>query len=105
MKRMVCGQRSLPAFMVDVLAGDDALMSLLLAFRLLTEDTKLSSDESSPVTEYISVSSPELHQEPRFLEELKDVELWPDGPAIGSSSMGTRAGASLEPSLVLDHEP
>lgn len=98
MKRIVCGQRSLPAFMVDVLAGDDALMSLLLAFRLLT-DTKLSSEESSPVTEYISVSSPEVHQEPRFLDEL------PDGPAVGSSSMGTRAGASLELSLVLGHDP
>ncbi|KAH7962158.1 hypothetical protein HPB52_014660 [Rhipicephalus sanguineus] len=41
----------------------------------------------------------EVHQEPRFLDEL------PDGPAVGSSSMGTRAGASLELSLVLGHDP
>ncbi|KAH8022481.1 hypothetical protein HPB51_024580 [Rhipicephalus microplus] len=49
-KWMVCGQRSLLAFTVDVLAGGDVLMSLLSAFLLLT-DTKLPSDESSPSTE------------------------------------------------------
>lgn len=89
MNKMVCGQRSPFAFEVKVFAGEDALIILLFAFLLLT-DSKLSSDESSPVIEYTSVSSLLLEQVVRFLDELAKVDLWPLGVVVGSVSIATR---------------
>lgn len=89
MNKMVCGHRSPFAFEVMVFAGEDALIILLFAFLLLT-DSKLSSDESSPVMEYKSVSSLLLEQVVRFLDELAtEVDLWPLGVAVGSASIAT----------------
>lgn len=89
MNRMVCGQRSSLDLDVNVLAGEDGLMFLLFAFLLLTV-SKLSSDESSPVAEYSSVSSLVLEQVLRFRDELAKGDLWPDSAAEGSASTAIR---------------
>lgn len=89
MNRMVCGQRSSLDLDVNVLAGEDGLMFLLFAFLLLTV-SKLSSDESSPVAEYSSVSSLVLEQVLRFRDELAKGDLWPDSAAEGSASTAVR---------------
>lgn len=100
MNNMVCGHRSPFAFEVKVFAGEDALIILLFAFLLLT-DSKLSSDESSPVMEYKSVSSLLLEQVVRFRDELAKVDLRPLGAAVGSASIATTWWPSVLASPVL----
>ncbi|XP_049267146.1 DNA polymerase theta [Rhipicephalus sanguineus] len=51
---------------------------------------QLSSDESSPVAEYSSVSSLVLEQVLRFRDELAKGDLWPDSAAEGSASTAIR---------------
>ncbi|KAL1417898.1 hypothetical protein MTO96_006039 [Rhipicephalus appendiculatus] len=83
------GEPQVDSVTAQVFAGEDALIILLFAFLLLT-DSKLSSDESSPVTEYRSVSWLLLEQVVRFLDELAKVDLWPLGVVVGSPSIATR---------------
>ena len=89
MNRMVCGQRSSFDLVVTVPAGEDGLVFLLLAFLLLTV-SKLSSNESSPVAVYSSVSSLVLEQVLRFRDELAKGDLLPDSAAEGSASTAIR---------------
>ncbi|KAL1460279.1 hypothetical protein MTO96_027587 [Rhipicephalus appendiculatus] len=85
MNKMVCGQPSSLVLEVNVPAGEDSLTFLRLAFLLLTV-SKLSSDESSPVTEYSSVYSLVLEQVLCFREELANVDIWLVSAAEDSAS-------------------